>query len=178
MWNSNIMFSIPFWKTHTNNFKEKKKEILKVLKKYPEEPVEYHTFKTNRQGKNTYLLSDEFLKIFHEEINLLAGTLKKNFQMKKVWSVSYKTNEYHPYHHHGDKGLSGILYLNLKKDMPHTVFVSPMPDWREGRNTYFNLPVKEGDMMVVPSYLAHFTPPNLSKEEKRVIAFDIDEIEI
>ena len=43
------LFNIPFWEMKTINFKKKKKDIVKLLKNYPEEKKELQDFYTNRQ---------------------------------------------------------------------------------------------------------------------------------
>ena len=43
------LFNIPFWEMQTINFTKKKKDIVKLLKKYPEEKLELQDFYTNRQ---------------------------------------------------------------------------------------------------------------------------------
>ena len=172
MWTSDNLFYVPFWKTKVNNFSSKKKSIEKVLTEYPEETTELVTFASNR-GSN---FIGPFREIFQEELNAFATMIKKHCKITDVWSTSYKTNQYHPYHSHGDVGLSGIIYLDLKKKMPNTVFVNSNPIWVTGQTQYHDMSVEEGDMVIVPSHVGHFTAPNLSKKSKRILAFDLEAI--
>ena len=41
------------------------------------------------------------------------------------------------------------------------------------KSTYAVLDVKEGDILVVPSFVNHFTQQNKSKSEKRIISWDM-----
>ena len=52
------LFNIPFWEMQTINFKKKKKDIVKLLKKYPEEKKEFQDFYTNRQINTKGLVED------------------------------------------------------------------------------------------------------------------------
>ena len=69
---------------------------------------------------------------------------------------------------------SGHIYLTLKDKMPHTVFVNADPDWTTGHTQYYDMQVAEGDMVIVPSHVGHFTPHNLSKQAKKIVAFDLN----
>ena len=71
---------------------------------------------------------------------------------------------------------SGHVYLTLKDKMPHTVFVNANPDWVTGHTQYYDMAVNEGDMVIVPSHVGHFTPHNLSKQVKKIVAFDLNVI--
>jgi len=172
MWESQALFVVPFWRTKINNFSFKKKNIEKILKSYPEKITQLHTFTSNRGAD----LCEPFREVFEEELNGFASTIKRNCRVTDVWSVSYKTGDYHPYHSHNNKGLSGIIYLTLKDKMPHTVFVNDYPEWTTGHTQYYDMQVEEGDLVIVPSYVGHFTPHNLSKKNKRIIAFDLNVI--
>ena len=63
MWKQDTLFYVPFWKNKIDNFKDKKKDLLKLLKDYPEKPTELQTFSTNR-GINIHLFHHvEHLKL-------------------------------------------------------------------------------------------------------------------
>ena len=171
-WNSDALFVVPFWKTRVNNFTVKKKSIEKLLRTYREKPTQLQTFASNR-GSN---FIEPFREIFQEELNGFATTIKKHCEITDVWSASYKTGDYHPYHNHNNNGLSGIVYLTLKDKMPHTVFVNANPDWVTGHTQYYDMAVNEGDMVIVPSHVGHFTPHNLSKQVKKILAFYLNVI--
>jgi len=172
VWESDALFVVPFWKTKIDNFTFKKKSIEKVLSTHREKPTQLQTFTSNRGSD----FIKPFREIFQEELNGFANTIKKHCEITDVWSTSYKTYQYHPYHNHGDVGLSGIIYLDLKEKMPNTVFVNSNPIWITGQTQYYDMAVEEGDMVILPSHVGHFTAPNLSKRPKRIIAFDLNVI--
>ena len=90
-----------------------------------------------------------------------------------VWSVSYQKGDYQSPHNHGGVGLSAIMYLDLPKETPGTLFLQPWNDWDTDQSQYGEVMVKEGDIVVVPSFVAHYTKPNKTDDVKRVIAWDM-----
>ena len=94
-------------------------------------------------------------------------------QLEDIWSISYKKGEYHTPHDHGSTGLTGIIYLKMPKDGAVTQYIQPWNDWYSDRTIYYPLPVKEGDIVVVPKFVRHFTEPSKSKKIKRIISWDM-----
>ena len=84
-------------------------------------------------------------------------TIKKTIIIEDIWSVSYKKGDYHTPHDHGTIGLAGILYLNMPKDAPVTQYIQPWNDYVMDRTIYLPLPIKEGDIVVTPKFVRHFT---------------------
>tara|TARA_R100001086_G_C11796727_1_gene247788 strand:+ start:189 stop:731 length:543 start_codon:yes stop_codon:yes gene_type:complete len=162
-------FVINFLKIECGNFKKKKQLILKELKKYPEKLNKDKTFYSNRG--NTKNLHKKFIEIFSDEFNLMSEKFKAQICLQDVWSVSYKKNQYHVPHNHGSVGHAGIIYLNYNFDLPKTLYMQP---WNNPNDkTYLcEPPVKEGDIMIVPQSIVHFTKPNLTSFKKRIISFD------
>jgi hypothetical protein len=166
------LFSIPMWKILVNNFKQKKKDLKKILKSFPEKRSGLQTFETNRQIDRTYL-SEHFSKIFENELNSLVDQLKTNIQIEDVWSISYKKEDYHITHNHGSIGLTGILYLDMPKDAPVTQYIQPWNNWINDTTVHCPFPVSEGTMIVIPKFVKHFTTPNKSKKIKQVVSWDM-----
>jgi hypothetical protein len=110
------------WSLPTLNFSNKKKQLEKLVKGFPEKRHGMQTFATNRQSDRSGF-AEAFANICGEELNMLSTRLKKDIQIEDIWSVSYKKGEYHTPHDHGSVGLSGILYLNMdKKHLLHNIF--------------------------------------------------------
>src|SRR5210317_2044764 len=166
------LFRIPYWTIPTLNFSEKKKSLTTLLKGYPEKRHGMQTFATNRQSDRSNL-AEAFTNICGEELNMLSQRLKKDIQIEDIWSVSYKSGEYHTPHNHGTTGLTGILYLEMDKNSPTTTYIQPWQNIYNDTTTYFNMPVHEGLITVVPKFVNHFTQPNKSKKIKRIISFDM-----
>ena len=166
------LFNIPYWKIQTINFKKKKKELAMLLESYPEEKKGLQEFATNKQSNRSGLI-EEFASIMNEEMSGLSNEIKKDFAIIDIWSVSYAQGDYQISHNHSSTGLSGILYLNLPKDSPKTVYTQPWNDYETDTVRYVKVPIVEGDIVVVPSFIFHFSNPNKSNSKKRIISWDM-----
>ena len=166
------LFSIPMWRLPVLNFSKKKKELEQLCKAYPERKHGIQTFSTNRQGDRSGMAT-AFANILEQELSMFSKRIKRDIAFEDIWSVSYKRGDYHTVHDHGTVGLAGILYLNMPKDGAVTQYVQPWNDYLTDRTIYYPLPVKEGDIVVTPKFVRHFTEPHKSKKIKRIISWDM-----
>ena len=167
------LFNIPYYTLPTLNFKVKKKKLTNLLKSYPEKKTGIQPFSTNRQS-NRNGLAQGFSKILEEELNLLTNKVKAGVKIKDIWSVSYTKGEYHSPHNHGSIGWAGILYLDLPKDSPVTSYLQPWNDIQNDTSIYHPVKVVEGQIVIVPQFVTHFSPPNNSTKKKRIISWDME----
>jgi len=166
------LFNIPFWKIRITNFEEKKKELVKLLEFYPEKKIGMQEFATNRQSERSDMIK-RFVSIMTEEVELFTKHLKKDFAIHEMWSISYDKDDEQWPHNHGSWGLTGILYLDLPKGSPASDFIQPWNDY-ESDTVQFRTPdVVEGDIVIVPSFILHFSRPNKSNSKKRIISWDM-----
>jgi hypothetical protein len=168
----NNLFTVPMWSIPTLNFSQKKSQLEKLCKSFPEKRHGLQTFATNRQSDRTGF-AEAFANICGEELNMLSQKIQKDIQIEDIWSVSYKKGEYHTPHNHGSIGLTGILYLNYDNKSAPTQYVQPWNDWYSDRTIYYPLPVQEGTIVVVPKFVRHFTEPSKSAKVKRIISWDM-----
>ena len=152
MINTTLIFSIPLFTIKINNFYKKKKELNKTLKNYPEIKRPPNIFYTNKNHTDLKLRTN-FCHILKEELTLVSK------------------GEYTLPHNHGSQGYSGIMYLDFKGSSPLTTYIQPWNSSQDKTSLYPH-PVEEGDMVIFPQYLLHFTEPNTDKFKKRVISFD------
>ena len=148
----NTLFNIPVWTLPTLNFKKKKPQLEKLCKAFPERKHGLQTFSTNRQKDRTGF-ADAFNNIVGEELGMLSQRLKKDIHVQDIWSVSYKKGDYHT---------------------PVTQYMQPWNDWYSDRTIYLPLKVNEGDIVVTPKFVRHFTEPHKSKQIKRIISWDMN----
>ena len=167
------LFNIPYYTLPTLNFKVKKKKLINLLKSYPEKKTGIQPFSTNRQS-NRNGLAQGFSKILEEELNLLTNKVKAGVKIKDIWSVSYTKGEYHSPHNHGSIGWAGILYLDLPKDSPVTSYLQPWNDIQNDTSIYHPVKVVEGQIVIVPQFVTHFSPPNKSTKKKIIISWDME----
>ena len=167
------LFNIPFWKILTINFEEKKNELTKLLESYPEEEKKgIQTFATNRPN-NRSGLAERFSSIMNQELKAFTKEIKTDLGITEIWSVSYAQGDNHSPHNHSSMGLSGILYLDLPKDSPKTVYIQPWNDIVNDLVQFRMIPITEGDIVIVPSFVLHFSKPNKSNSKKRIISWDM-----
>ena len=171
MKHADTLFHIPILNFSIENFKLKQKQIEKVLKKYPEGRSN-GPFSTNR-GKIDVTFNKSFSDIFQKEFESIAEKLESNVILKGAWSTSYGKGDYHIPHNHGSRGYTGILYLRYDKHHPPTMYLQPWNDAYDiGR---FKTPeIKEGSIVIFPSFIQHMTIPNPVTKHKRIIAFDLN----
>ena len=160
------IFKIEFFKIECINFNNKKKKLEKVLERYPEMPEA--NFASNR---NKCSINKEFREIFDDEFKLIQTKFNKKILLQRVWSVVYNKGDYHVPHNHSSIGYCGIVYLDMKSESPKTSYIQPWNN-QEDKTVLYTPNVKEGDMMIVPQFLMHYTRPNPIKFKKRILSFD------
>ena len=168
------LFHVPCWKIQVNNFKEKKKKLIKILESFPEKEIQ--DFDTNRQT-NRFGLVEKFHSIMGEEMEEFSRDIKKDFAIHEMWSITYDKGDHHASHNHGSIGLTGILYLDLPKDSPKTDYIQPWNDYEDDTISHKRIPIVEGDIVIVPSFVLHFSRPNKSNSKKRIVSWDMKIVE-
>ena len=91
--------------------------------------------------------------------------------LDRAWSVTYNKGDYHVPHNHSSRGYAGIIYLQQRKDSPKTTYIRPWNN-EEDKSVLYTPEVEQGDMMIVPQFLMHYTEPNKVYFKKRIISFD------
>ncbi len=165
------MFEIPFWSLKCTDWENKKRQFKDVLKTYPGVREGAQTFLSNR-NTNLEGLTDCFLNLFREEMTRISHNFKRDLAVLDSWSVTYETGDYHAPHNHGNKGLSGILYVDLPEGAPGTTYIQPFPSWQDEKTLSREPYVEEGMMMIVPRHLLHFSNPNKSQYNKTIFSWD------
>ena len=59
----------------------------------------------------------------------------------------------------------------MKPDSPRTTYIQPWNN-EEDKSVLYTPEVEQGDMMIVPQFLMHYTEPNKVYFKKRIISFD------
>ena len=160
------VFKIEFFKIKCVNFKNKKAKIEEVLGHYPEMP--FANFRSNR---NKARINKELLEIFKEEFYLIRTKFNAAIILDRAWSVTYNKGDYHVPHNHSSRGYAGIIYLQQRKDSPKTTYIRPWNN-EEDKSVLYAPEVEQGDIMIVPQFLMHYTEPNKVYFKKRIISFD------
>ena len=117
---------------------------------------------------------DDLLDILQNEFQQISQFIKKDVNLESLWSVTYNKYDYHLIHNHGHKGFTGILYMDIKENVPPTTYVQPWTDPYSDMTIYNPLEVKEGTITVIPRFVLHFSQSNNTDFKKRIIAFDLN----
>ena len=161
-------FKIEFFKISIVNFKNKKEHIEETLKMFPEMP--FPNFSSNRNKADfTWQLQE----VFKDEFSLIRTKYNSKIDVTRAWSVTYDKGQYHVPHNHSSQGYTGIIYLQFNKNSPKTTYIQPWNNEKD-QSVLYSPDVKQGDIMIVPQFLMHFTEPNKTYIKKRIISFDFD----
>ena len=167
------LFEIPLWHIKVSNFSEKKKQIEDLFQEYKEEKTGIQNFFTNKSKIKNPSVNAKFVDILTKEIELISQEVKSDVGLIDVWTLSYENGDYHTPHCHGHSGITAILYLNLPENSPNTTYIQPWIDIKTNVTKQLNIDVKEGDIVVVPSFILHFSSPNKSDKIKRIVSWDM-----
>jgi hypothetical protein len=87
-------------------------------------------------------------------------------QINELWFQQYYTNDKHGWHTHGSN-FTGVYYLELCDTSPRTQLTNPFTQ------TDIIIPnVKEGDILIFPSYVIHRAPKIIDNFRKTIISFN------
>ena len=171
------LFAIPYWKFTLKDWDKKKEKIQTLLKQYPCIKHEGQNFLTNRRlspDKASVFLS-ECLKLFADPLQEFVQEIKTNLKTTQAFATAYDKGQDHILHNHGKSLFTAMAYIDLDpKIHSGTVYKQPYNQFDSG-NVAFVIPkVVEGDMIIVPGNIEHFSPVNSSSERKTIIAMDLD----
>lgn len=160
-----IKHSIENWNIKKNKF-EKDIKNLKFMDK---------GFITSRNVKQKINLKEIFKHNFKKELNLLEKTINNKLNLKNVWVVHYEQYQEHVIHNHGNSGLGGVIYLNYDSSAHEpTRYLMPLNDLINETSLIYNEQVEEGDILIMPSFIHHYSSFNKSEKTRSIIGFDLE----
>jgi hypothetical protein len=158
----------------TKNWNEKKLLISKFIDDTKLYRTDEQNYDNDRfANEKSYL--KEFCEIFDEELQQFAKELKvTKIKFLDIWKVSYYKGDYQMVHNHGSRGFSGVLYLDYDpKVHTPTYFMSPIMNPVRDINNLVYMKMNEGDIILFPSSILHFTKVNESEKPRSTLAFDL-----
>ena len=164
-----------FHKLEVNNWHSKKNQLSKFIldENYKRNQTENDLAMFNSdRGNGNYV--DSFIDIFNEELQNFCQEIKRGIQVIDAWSVSYDKGDYHSVHTHGTANFSGVLYYQFDpKIHTGTNFVTEQINPLTNSTIIHSPPAEEGIMYIFPASMMHFTTPNNSTIQRKIISFDI-----
>ena len=168
------IFEYPSFQYQISNWESKKKKILNQLEKQKFIRTNLQNFETDRQTSNNSYLK-QFVDIIRPELEKFCEEIKVNCTVTDCWTVKYKQGDDQYVHNHRSRGFSGVLYLEYDPEVHKpTHFIAPWQDPITDETTFgYFKNIKEGTVVIVPSYTLHYVPQNKSTKTRTVISFDI-----
>jgi uncharacterized protein (TIGR02466 family) len=182
------IFRVPIYYENINiNTDKLKKYILKIEKESKSlinsNVGGFHTDYFNLENP----LFKELINKINEIVNeyfIFCKFKKTNLRIKNMWAIVNGHKDFNVPHYHPHALFSGAFYLSFPKNAGNIIFQHPsnfMCDWdllkKETYNEYnsssWRYEVKEKDIFLFPNWLWHKVMPNLSKQKRVVISFNI-----
>jgi len=115
----------------------------------------------------------EWVKVLMPHLSIKMDEIANNCgyqscQFNEIWFQQYTQSNTHGWHTHGHN-FTCVYYIELPKDSPKTELIDPflhsskiVPD------------IKEGDILVFPSYVIHRAPIVVQSIRKTIISFNVN----
>ena len=168
------LFEFPSYQYQIGDWDFKKKGLMNRINQSKFIRTELQNFETDRKTNNKSYVRylEEFLR---PELYEFCQEAKVTCSMTDAWVVRYEKGDHQTVHNHRGWGFSGIIYVEFDPKV-HTpsCFVAP---WQNPRDDTTSLgypqDVKEGTMVIFPSYTLHFVKPNQTRKRRTVLSFDL-----
>lgn len=158
--------------------------LLDLSKKNP------GTTRSNRGGwqSDTLLWKEEtFKSLLEKTVHItqsIIGDISSNqpeMVIRSMWGNINPKGGMNFTHVHPSGWLSGVYYIQLPEGTNQITFEDPRParmmDFQRSclvNDEYFAHNPKVGELLLFPSWLPHFVPPNTSDENRISISFNIE----
>ena len=96
----------------------------------------------------------------------------RKLDISRLWFQQYKQQQTHGWHGHA-RNYTGAYYVELPKNSEPTQILFP-----QNLDKTFSVNVKEGDMILFPSYFIHRSPPLKNNKRKTIISWNMDLLDI
>lgn len=171
----NTIFGTKLYQYPCLDWNKQKKVIQSWVEKTEFKTGKDQPFYSDRvNGEQFY--QQEFVDTFKEELTVFKTELSVNFiEITTVWLVKYEKGDWHPPHTHGSKGYSGVIYVEYdENEHTPTYFINSTTDPVTDRTNYVRPNMFEGDIVIAPSNILHFTYPNTSDKARMILGFDMN----
>jgi hypothetical protein len=153
--------------TKVENFKEINKQLLSLIDKIPNNPLNdkdssiLHTdWNLPSSLKREYF--DYFIKIMDSYIKKIAHKLNSNtLTIDNCWFQQYGKSHSHTWHTHPKSNFTNVYFVELPDKSLGTEILN-----------HDGLDLKEGDLLTFPAYYYHRSPVNTLDCRKTIISFN------
>ena len=92
----------------------------------------------------------------------------ETYKLTSIWFQQYIKNSEPGWHIHGDN-YTGVYYVELNENSPQTEIMNP-----DDLTKKKSLDVKEGDIIIFPSFVIHKAPKLINDYRKTIVSFNIN----
>jgi hypothetical protein len=153
--------------TKINNHKEINKNILSLINKIQNNPIQkdgdkiHHTdWNLPENFKREYL--EYFIPILQPYLNNISIKLNsKILKISNIWFQQYNKLDTHTWHTHPEANFTNVYFVELPSKSLGTEILN-----------HDKLDLNEGDLLTFPAYLYHRSPANITEGRKTIISFN------
>lgn len=190
------LFPDPIFKYKLDNFENFNKDLEKYIYKLYEQDMN-GVERSNRGGwhSKNFMLTEEnsiqkkFAIKIQEYIldcfNNMGWTMKnKKIQIKEMWAIINKQEDFNVIHTHPNCYLSSAYYVKASKNCGEFIiedsniakrYAYPeIGNRNELNGEVAKIEISEGDLILFPSYIPHKVGRNKSGQDRIVISFNVD----
>lgn len=168
------MFSIPLVRYSLSDWDSKKRFLMSTLESRQLTMGSERVWSDYADKSSENLLLSTITGTLRDELDQFAQDFRCEPSIVRAWFEKAYQNNHHPVHNHGHGGWSAVLYLDYAPDEhTPTIFVSPFDHFITGEQLTYVPDVKEGDLILFPSFLHHYTQPNESEIPRAVLSFNL-----
>jgi hypothetical protein len=144
-----------------------KNESLKSKDEYYSDNIEKLDWSESHNFKREWVnyIINPLLKNLTEMISSMGF---KTYNITEIWFQQYIKNSEHGWHIHGSN-YTGVYYVELNENSPQTEIMNP-----EDLTKKQKLNVKEGDIIIFPSFVIHKAPLLINDYRKTIVSFNIN----
>ena len=165
------------------------KEELKIINEYKKET---HKNDGNITSNNNYVLENKTLKNLKEDLQkrvinyfdkVICTSNSSIPHITQSWINYTETNEFHHRHFHSNSCVSGVFYIDAKKEVDQIKFYRPGEiqktiDLSVSRHNPFNstnwgCAVQTGDVVIFPSFLHHGVEKKKGPHTRISLSFNV-----
>ena len=164
-------------------------EYLKYAKKLEHQKGRKNSNKGGFQSKNLDLKEEiiqSLIKNIENNANIFFKNvfkLNKKLTLRNMWLNINYYKDYNINHVHNFSILSGVFYIKTLENSGNLIFKrnhaleycidNDFLEYNSFNSTIWNIPSKENTLYLFPSWYEHYVEPNLSKEERISISFNL-----
>ena len=167
------MFHIPLIRNEIEDWEEKKEKLLKLANSSKFSMDSDESVLSNIFEKEDSI--NQIQEILGEDINQCEMLLREGCELKisNAWFEKSRKGKSNHIYNQGNLGYSGICYIQFdEKEHTSLYFVAPYNDIKNGETIRYHPYVREGTILIFPSFLHHFIIPNESNKDIIWVAFN------